>query len=112
MQIRTPNGIKKDIQAVWFEKSNLPTIYFVDQRALPFEFTILESNSVQETAKFIRRMVIRGAPSIGAAGTYGILQSAITHNSLDKILEDAQVLLRTRPTAVDLINCINMMMSE
>jgi methylthioribose-1-phosphate isomerase len=106
------DGSKKEIQALWFEADKLPEVFFVDQRKIPFKFEIISSKTPKQTADFIKNMVIRGAPSIGAAGAYGILQSAIIKRSLDKIEKDAQILLQARPTAVDLKNCINYMLKR
>ena len=112
MLIQQENGVKKNIQAVWIENNSLPTIFFVDQRSLPFKLIILESHSSEQTGNFIQNMVIRGAPSIGAAGAFGILQSAIINQSLDQLYVDAQMLLKSRPTAIDLKNCINIMLEN
>ncbi|MFW9930576.1 MAG: S-methyl-5-thioribose-1-phosphate isomerase [Candidatus Thorarchaeota archaeon] len=119
MRVSFPNGEKKDLKAVWIDQKSLH-VYFVDQRILPSEIKILESNSVQKTAKFIQTMVIRGAPSIGIAGAYGIVQSAkeayekhLDTNIIkfhDQLAKDAKLLLETRPTAIDLQNNIEKML--
>ncbi|MHA1983887.1 MAG: S-methyl-5-thioribose-1-phosphate isomerase, partial [Candidatus Hodarchaeales archaeon] len=77
MKVSFPNGEKKDLKAVWIDHSTLK-VFFVDQRILSEKIDILESNSVEKTADFIYSMVIRGAPSIGIAGAYGIVQSVIS----------------------------------
>ena len=113
MKFTNKNGSIRDIQAVWIERESLPEVYFIDQRFIPFNVEILTSKSVQDTAKFIQDMVIRGAPSIGAAAAYGMVQSFIQHEKTDniqKIMKDAKILLNARPTAVDLQNSISRML--
>jgi methylthioribose-1-phosphate isomerase len=120
MKVSFPNGEKKDLKAVWIDHSTLK-VFFVDQRILSEKIDILESNSVEKTADFIYSMVIRGAPSIGIAGAYGIVQSVISayNKNLQKnpekfqqyLLKNSKTLLQTRPTAIDLKNSINLMLS-
>ena len=103
-------------RAIWLDQQNLSKVHFVDQRYIPFKVDILTSLDPLTTATFIKDMVIRGAPSIGGAAAYGMLQSAVIHNTITdtalkkaKIQEDAQMLVKSRPTAVDLKNVIALM---
>lgn len=119
MQLILPDGTKKDFRAIWMEESDTE-VYFIDQRVLPFKIQVLTSGSVNETADFIRTMVIRGAPAIGIAGSYGIIQSAYyaykSGLNLDKekfllhLHSDANTLVAARPTAIDLNNCVQAML--
>lgn len=110
MKYTDVDGNSKEIRAVWIE-NDLPNVYFIDQRFIPFKVEILVSKSVETTAKFISDMVIRGAPSIGAAGAYGILQSVYINNGdIEKINNDALVLKKSRPTAIDLNNVISILL--
>ena len=100
-------------RAIWLDQQDFSKVHFVDQRYIPFKVNILTSNNPTTTAAFIKDMVIRGAPSIGGAAAYGMLQSAVLHNTITdtvlkktKIQEDALMLVESRPTAVDLKNVI------
>ena len=74
----------------------------IDQSRLPFELAILDLDTVEDTAKAIKTMVVRGAPLIGATAAYGMALAARADSS-DAHLEAASRLLEaSRPTAVDL----------
>jgi len=82
-------------RTVWWEDGALKMI---DQTLLPFTFTVAVSSSCRDTARHIRRMTVRGAPAIGAAGAYGMVQAFMEGKP-----EEGETALRaTRPTARDL----------
>ena len=82
----------------------------IDQRALPCEVKFLSCKTVEEVAKAISTMVVRGAPAIGAAGAYGIAIAALTGAStaapgqafLQRLEMSKLILDEARPTAVNL----------
>lgn len=77
-------------------------VSIVDQRYLPHENRRLELESVDDCARAIRDMEVRGAPLIGATGAFG-LAFALRVDPGDESLERAYaLLLQTRPTAVNL----------
>jgi methylthioribose-1-phosphate isomerase len=74
----------------------------IDQSRLPFEFTTLKLETLEDAARAIQTMVVRGAPLIGATAAYGIalaLGSGATEVSID---EAVRILQATRPTAHNL----------
>src|SRR5216684_1121698 len=74
----------------------------VDQSRLPFEFSTIDLNTLDDAARAIRTMVVRGAPLIGATAAYGIAL-ALRSNPSDAHLDEAVRILRaTRPTAHNL----------
>ena len=74
----------------------------IDQRRLPFEFVVQRLTTVEAAAEAIRDMAVRGAPLIGATAAYGMALAMRTDSS-DAMLRHAQdMLLETRPTAVNL----------
>lgn len=101
----TMNGREQDIRALWMEGDK---IKFIEQRILPHRFEIVEASTVEQVAVFIENMTVRGAPSIGAAGAYGMALAEITGMDLDQA---AKRLRRTRPTAFDLFFAIDSMMA-
>ena len=74
-------------------------VVFLDQRRLPDEEVELECRSAAEVAEAIRTLAVRGAPAIGIAAAYGYALAAARGEDLD---EAADVLLGSRPTAVNL----------
>jgi methylthioribose-1-phosphate isomerase len=78
------------------------TVRVIDQSRLPFEFATIDLETLDDVARAIRTMVVRGAPLIGATAAYGIAL-ALRSNPSDATLEEATRILRTaRPTAVNL----------
>jgi methylthioribose-1-phosphate isomerase len=80
----------------------------LDQRRLPVEEVTLELRSVEEVARAIEDMAVRGAPAIGCAAALGVALAAVLSpardlSALRSHLDDAAHRLeRTRPTAVNL----------
>jgi methylthioribose-1-phosphate isomerase len=74
----------------------------IDQSRLPFEFTTIDLQTLDDAARAIRDMVVRGAPLIGVTAAYG-LALALRANASDRHLDEAtKALQATRPTAVNL----------
>jgi methylthioribose-1-phosphate isomerase len=92
------------------------TVLMIDQRVLPLHYEIKTYTTYQGVAEAIHTMVIRGAPAIGAAAGFGMalagLQSPATTRS--ELLHDleiaADVLRKSRPTAVNLFWAIDRML--
>ena len=72
---------------------------FLDQRRLPEHEVELECRTAAEVAEAIRSLAVRGAPAIGIAAAYGYALAAARDDDLE---EAADVLLASRPTAVNL----------
>jgi methylthioribose-1-phosphate isomerase len=78
------------------------SVRVIDQSRLPFEFSTIDLNTLDDAAQAIRTMVVRGAPLIGATAAYGIAL-ALRSNASDALLDEAAGILRaTRPTAHNL----------
>jgi methylthioribose-1-phosphate isomerase len=74
----------------------------IDQSRLPFEFRTVDLETLQDAARAIRTMIVRGAPLIGATAAYGIAL-AVRADASDAGLEAAvRELHATRPTAQNL----------
>ncbi|MHB1434681.1 MAG: S-methyl-5-thioribose-1-phosphate isomerase [Thermoplasmata archaeon] len=76
------------------------TLRVLDQRALPGRVVWLRLRHLAEVAEAIRTLTVRGAPTIGVAGAYGMLL-AYREGTRDPE-RAARTLRATRPTAVDL----------
>ncbi|MCZ6764429.1 MAG: S-methyl-5-thioribose-1-phosphate isomerase, partial [Alphaproteobacteria bacterium] len=77
-------------------------VEIIDQTRLPHEFVTVHLVTVDDAARAIRDMQVRGAPLIGATAAYG-LYLGLANDPSDKAFHEASELLRaTRPTAVNL----------
>ena len=77
-------------------------VEIIDQTRLPHIFETVRLETVDQAARAIRDMLVRGAPLIGATAAYG-MALAMRRDPSDTGLDAAyEVLLATRPTAVNL----------
>jgi methylthioribose-1-phosphate isomerase len=74
-------------------------VVLLDQRELPAREEYLGLDEVEQVARAIETLAVRGAPAIGIAAAYGVVLAAARGDDLDKAIER---LRRTRPTAVNL----------
>jgi len=85
-----------------FVADDAGTVSVIDQTRLPFEFELVPLRSVDDAARAIRDMVVRGAPLIGVTAAYGVAL-AMREDASDGALDRAVAVLQaTRPTAVNL----------
>ncbi len=78
------------------------SVEVIDQTKLPHAFETVRLKSVHDAAHAIKTMVVRGAPLIGATAAYGVAL-AMREDASDAALDRAHdLLLATRPTAVNL----------
>ncbi len=81
-------------------------VRFLDQSRLPQEEVWVETTDYGEIAEAIRRLQLRGAPLIGVAAAYGLALAARSADDKQglraQVQQAADVLLATRPTAVNL----------
>ena len=92
----------KPYRTVWMEGS---VVKLIDQPRIPHQFLIADHPTVEDTARGIKTMVVRGAGAIGATGAYGVAQAALL--APDKgfhqfVAAKADILANTRPTAQNL----------
>ena len=74
-------------------------VVLLDQRRLPSAEEYLRLRSVEEVARAIEQLAVRGAPAIGIAAAYGVVVAAAEGSGVAAAIER---LRRTRPTAVNL----------
>jgi methylthioribose-1-phosphate isomerase len=85
----------------------------IDQTKLPNELVFLSMEKYSDVASAIENMKLRGAPLIGVAAAYGLALTAFHSKAENKedlireIEESAEILRKTRPTAVNLFWAIN-----
>ena len=85
----TINGEETDLPAVWWN-SEEKNVQLIDQTKLPFEISIHTCKTYEDTAEAIKTMKIRGAPSIGAAAAYGLVQAVLKFSGKDTYHSDIE----------------------
>jgi len=90
----------------------------MDQTKLPDELVYLKMKKCHEVASAIKDMKLRGAPLIGVAAAYGLALTAY-HSKAEKkkdlikeIEDSAEILRRTRPTAMNLFWAVDRIMEK
>ena len=88
-------------RTIWVNRDGW-SVEIIDQTLFPHRFETATIRSVEDAARAIKEMQVRGAPLIGATAAYGIcLQTRV--DASDEGIERARGrLLATRPTAVNL----------
>jgi methylthioribose-1-phosphate isomerase len=91
----------KQMRSIWVEGDGA-SVGIVDQTQLPHRFATAGIATLEDTARAIKAMQVRGAPLIGAAAGYGVWL-ALRVDTSDEALERAYAtLMGTRPTAINL----------
>ncbi|MEM7619340.1 MAG: S-methyl-5-thioribose-1-phosphate isomerase [Pseudomonadota bacterium] len=91
----------KPYRTIWMADDGC-SVEIIDQTKLPHTFEIATLKTLEDAARAIKIMQVRGAPLIGATAAYGIclaLQDDATDQHLTKATE---YLLQQRPTAINL----------
>jgi methylthioribose-1-phosphate isomerase len=78
------------------------TVEIIDQTRLPHELLVVELASLDDAARAISMMQVRGAPLIGATAAYGIALGVAEDPSDAGLAAAVTKLAATRPTAVNL----------
>ena len=83
-------------------------VAWVEQRLLPYRFSVVASADPEDLAVAIETMQVRGAPSIGAAAAFG-LALAWRHDAVRFYSHWLPRMRATRPTAVNLFHACDAM---
>lgn len=78
------------------------SVDIIDQTKLPHEFVIANLKTVEDAAHAISAMLVRGAPLIGATAAYGMCLGLREDPSDQNLHRIGEILIATRPTAVNL----------
>jgi methylthioribose-1-phosphate isomerase len=82
-------------------------VVMLDQRELPEREIYHRLETVEDVARGIRDMVVRGAPAIGISAAYGLVLAARAGADLERA---GALLEATRPTAVNLFWAVDRML--
>jgi len=91
----------KPYRSIWLNRDGW-SVDIIDQTLLPHEFSIRPLKNPDDAAEAIRSMQVRGAPLIGATAAYGMALATRVQADDGYLQRTAQMLLATRPTAVNL----------
>ena len=92
-------------RSIWLAedaKDGIGAVEIIDQTRLPHGFVTRRLETLDEAATAIRDMWVRGAPLIGATAAYGLALALRADPSDANLERAAEVLIATRPTAVNL----------
>jgi methylthioribose-1-phosphate isomerase len=90
-----------DFRTIWLNADG-SSVDVIDQTKLPHGFEVLTLRTAADAADAIKRMVVRGAPLIGATAAYGMALATAEDASEAGLARAFELLLRSRPTAVNL----------
>ena len=83
-----------------------PHLSILDQQLLPQVEKWIDIKTYQEMILAIKTLQVRGAPLIGVAAVLCLAQSALHGSNQSELLSQADALIEARPTAVNLMNCV------
>jgi len=99
------NVYGKQYRTIWLKEEDSQVVQIIDQRHLPHQFIVEDLTTVEDVARAIQEMHVRGAGLIGATAGYGMYIAAL-HAPRDTFMESlvaaGETLKATRPTAVNL----------
>jgi methylthioribose-1-phosphate isomerase len=89
-------------------------LLLLDQRLLPDSETWLSLHEIEEVARAIEELAVRGAPAIGCAAAMGLAVASLRfsgdpHAFRAEVARACERLARTRPTAVNLFVALDQM---
>ncbi|HEX6442794.1 MAG TPA: S-methyl-5-thioribose-1-phosphate isomerase, partial [Stellaceae bacterium] len=91
----------KPMRTIWLAADGR-SVEIIDQRLLPHELVIKRLARLEDAARAIRDMEVRGAPLIGATAAYGMALAMAEDASDAQMARAGEILAATRPTAVNL----------
>ena len=113
----------KPYTSIWYEHAT-DQVFYIDQTRLPWELVIREMKTFEDGIRAICDMEVRGAPLIGVAAAFALYVGikVLPPNPLlskegeeDALMERlnwmAELLIATRPTAVNLAFAVNRMLA-
>ena len=91
----------KKYRSIWLAADGVG-VEIIDQTLLPFQFKVVRLDTIEQAMEAISRMLVRGAPLIGATAAYGVclgLRRDVSRQALETMATD---LIACRPTAINL----------
>ena len=95
-------------RTIWPDESG-QGVKILDQTLFPHGFKVVTLASLEDAARAISDMLVRGAPLIGATAAYGVALAMLADSTDDGLSLAVERLARTRPTAINLRWALNRM---
>ena len=92
---------EKSYRSIWLADDG-KNVEIIDQTRLPHDFVVVSLSTLDDAAKAISEMLVRGAPLIGATAAYGMCLGMREGTTTDDIVRMSKTLNACRPTAVNL----------
>ena len=92
-------------RTIWLDERGRCAARIINQLALPFKFEIMDLYTLDDAARAIKDMYVRGAGLIGATAAFGMYLASFEAREAsfnEDIRRSAEILKRTRPTASNL----------
>jgi methylthioribose-1-phosphate isomerase len=99
----------KHTRTIWLQSDGV-TVGTIDQTLLPHRFETIALRTLEDAARAIKTMQVRGAPLIGATAAYGMALAVYADASDEALRHAYSVLQATRPTAINLKWALDEMM--
>ncbi|MBT8077339.1 MAG: S-methyl-5-thioribose-1-phosphate isomerase [Gammaproteobacteria bacterium] len=97
------NTAGESFRTIWLSPDDPAIVQIIDQRRLPHDFVIADLGTWRDGASAITNMAVRGAPLIGATAAWSLYLASIqSGGAAGPVIEAADKLMATRPTAVNL----------
>ena len=91
----------KHYRTIWLNADG-STVEIIDQTKLPFRLETVTLRTLEDAARAISTMQVRGAPLIGATAAYGVCLGLRDDQSDEALDRACETLAATRPTAINL----------
>jgi methylthioribose-1-phosphate isomerase len=91
----------KPYRTIWVTADRW-SVEIIDQTRLPHELAVVSLKTVDDAARAIKTMQVRGAPLIGATAGYGVCLALRADSSDDGLDRAIALLAAQRPTAINL----------
>ncbi len=89
-------------RTIWPDPDGI-SVQVIDQTRLPFAFETQRLVTLDDAARAIRTMIVRGAPLIGVTAAYGMALAMHADATAKGIDRAVSTLAATRPTAINLL---------
>ena len=97
-------------KAFWLDENN--DVVIIDQTKLPFEYETVTLKTADDAIWSIKDMLVRGAGVIGNIAAFGVYLAVKENSKITYIRKKAQEIRESRPTAVNLMWAVDIMMEK
>jgi methylthioribose-1-phosphate isomerase len=91
----------RQMRTIWIERDGV-SAGIIDQTQLPHRVVTVRLATLEDAARAIRTMQVRGAPLIGTTAAYGVWLASRADASDEALEKACSTLAATRPTAINL----------